>query len=108
MFVGLLCYSSFKIIKINSVNQFDDIKESITGYNRKLLFTFVQAQNSSLNNQIELITEEVEHMAYDKFEGGEDIDVIKRYLFNNKYNVIIPPSRQSKGLFQPRVNPAKK
>ena len=37
VFVVLLSYSAFQIVQVTSKNQFDDIKESITGYNKQLL-----------------------------------------------------------------------
>jgi signal transduction histidine kinase len=63
VFVVLLSYSAFQIVQVTSKNQFDDIKESITGYNKQLLLTFVKAQSLSLNKEVELITEEVQYIS---------------------------------------------
>lgn len=65
LFVALLTYSAIEIVQVSSRNQFQEIKESITGNNKKLLFTFVKAQSVSLDKEVELITEEVDHVAID-------------------------------------------
>ncbi|CAH7407838.1 Histidine kinase [Vibrio chagasii] len=65
LFVALLTYSAIEIVQVSSQNQFEEIKESITGNNKKLLLTFVKAQSVSLDKEVELITEEVDHVAID-------------------------------------------
>lgn len=65
IFVVLLTYSAIEIVQVSSQNQFEEIKESITGHNKKLLLTFVKSQSVSLDKEVELITEEVEHVATD-------------------------------------------
>lgn len=65
LFVALLTYSAIQIVQVSSQNQFEEIKESITGNNKKLLLTFVKAQSVSLDKEVELITEEVDHVAID-------------------------------------------
>ncbi len=65
LFVVLLTYSAIEIVQVSSQNQFEEIKESITGNNKKLLLTFVKAQSVSLDKEVELITEEVDHVAID-------------------------------------------
>ncbi|MCB5362129.1 hybrid sensor histidine kinase/response regulator [Vibrio splendidus] len=65
LFVVLLTYSAIQIVQVSSQNQFEEIKESITGNNKKLLLTFVKAQSVSLDKEVELITEEVDHLAID-------------------------------------------
>ncbi|WP_373953898.1 ATP-binding protein [Vibrio pomeroyi] len=65
LFVILLTYSAIEIVHVSSQNQFEEIKESITGNNKKLLLTFVKAQSVSLDKEIELIIEEVDHVALD-------------------------------------------
>ncbi|PMK35335.1 ATP-binding protein [Vibrio lentus] len=65
LFVVLLTYSAIQIVQVSSQNQFEEIKESITGNNKKLLLTFVKAQSVSLDKEVELITEEVDHVAID-------------------------------------------
>ncbi|MGR5358896.1 ATP-binding protein [Vibrio chagasii] len=65
LFVSLLTYSAIELVHVSSQSQFEDIKESITGSNKKLLLTFVKAQDVSLDKEIELIIQEVEHIAID-------------------------------------------
>lgn len=65
LFVALLTYFASEIVQGSSQNQFQEIKESITGNNKKLLFAFVEAQSAGLDKEVELITEEVEHVAAD-------------------------------------------
>ena len=65
LFVVLLTYSAIEIVQVSSQNQFEEIKESITGNNKKLLLTFVKAQSVSLDKEVELISEEVDHVAID-------------------------------------------
>lgn len=65
LFVMLLTYTAIGIIQISSQNEFEEIKESITGHNKKLLLSFVKAQNASLDKEVELITQEVESIAFD-------------------------------------------
>ncbi|MFA0307693.1 ATP-binding protein [Vibrio splendidus] len=65
LFVVLLTYSAIEIVQVSSQNQFEEIKESITGNNKKLLLTFVKAQSVTLDKEVELITDEVEHVAID-------------------------------------------
>ncbi|MEZ9481704.1 ATP-binding protein [Vibrio splendidus] len=64
IFVFLLTYSAVEIVQVSSKSQLSDIQESITGHNKKLLFTFVKAQNVSLDKEVELITEEINHIAF--------------------------------------------
>lgn len=64
MFVAVFSYSVSHLIKTTSDNQLSSIKENITGYNRKLLFSFVQAQNSNLDKEIDLITEQIEQINF--------------------------------------------
>ncbi|MCG9604092.1 ATP-binding protein [Vibrio chagasii] len=64
IFVFLLTYSAVEIVQISSKSQLSDIQENITGHNKKLLFTFVKAQNVSLDKEVELITEEINHIAF--------------------------------------------
>lgn len=65
LFVALLTSSAIEIVRLSSQSQFQDIKESITGNNKKLLLTFVKAQSVSLDKEVELITEEIKHIAVD-------------------------------------------
>ncbi|MFA0506648.1 ATP-binding protein [Vibrio sp. 10N.222.54.B12] len=65
LFVVLLTYSAIEIVQVSSQNQLEEIKESITGNNKKLLLTFVKAQSVSLDKEVELVTEEVGHVAID-------------------------------------------
>ncbi|MCY9863804.1 ATP-binding protein [Vibrio coralliirubri] len=65
LFVALLTYSAKEIVQVSSQNQFQKIKESIIGNNKKILFTFVKAQSVSLDKEVELITQEIEHIAID-------------------------------------------
>ncbi|MDN3628138.1 ATP-binding protein [Vibrio lentus] len=65
LFVALLTYFASEIVQGSSQNQFEKIKESITGNNKKLLFAFVKAQSAGLDKEVELITAEVEHVAVD-------------------------------------------
>ncbi|OED63772.1 hybrid sensor histidine kinase/response regulator [Vibrio tasmaniensis ZS-17] len=76
LFVVLLTYSAIEIVQVTSQNQFRDIKESITGQSKKLLFTFVKAQSVSLDKEVELITEEVNHVAFD-FSHDFTHDLVK-------------------------------
>ncbi|WP_186171982.1 hybrid sensor histidine kinase/response regulator [Vibrio chagasii] len=65
LFVVLLTYFASEIVQGSSQNQFEEIKDSITGNNQKLLLAFVKAQSSGLDKEVELITEEVDHVALD-------------------------------------------
>ncbi|RIH73508.1 hybrid sensor histidine kinase/response regulator [Vibrio splendidus] len=65
LFVALLTYFASEIVQGSSQNQFEEIKDSITGNNKKLLFAFVKAQSVGLDKEVELITEEVVHVAVD-------------------------------------------
>ena len=65
LFVALLTYFASEIVQGSSQNQFEEIKESITESNKKLLLTFVKAQSLSLDKEVELIAEEVDHVASD-------------------------------------------
>ncbi|WP_061019314.1 ATP-binding protein [Vibrio splendidus] len=65
LFVALLTYFASEIVQSSSQNQFEEIKDSITGNNKKLLFAFVKAQSVGLDKEVELITEEVVHVAVD-------------------------------------------
>lgn len=73
LFVALLTYFASEIVLGSSQNQFEAIKESITGNNKKLLFAFVKAQSVGLDKEVELIAEEVEHIAVDfAYDFGKD------------------------------------
>ncbi|NOH36277.1 ATP-binding protein [Vibrio chagasii] len=72
LFVALLTYFASEIVQGSSQNQFEEIKESITGSNKKLLFAFVKAQSVGLDKEVELITEEVEHVAVDFGNGSQN------------------------------------
>lgn len=72
LFVLLLTYSSIQIVKKSSLNQIDEIKESIISGNKKLLFTFVQSLNVSLDKEVELITSEVDSIAVEMAYNAND------------------------------------
>ena len=73
LFVAFLTYFASEIVLGSSQNQFEAIKESITGNNKKLLFAFVKAQSVGLDKEVELIAEEVEHIAVDfAYDFGKD------------------------------------
>lgn len=74
LFVSLLTYSAFKIVKVTTDNQFNDIKDSITGSNKKMLLAFVKAQSVSLDKEVELIMMEAHHIS----------DGFSRDYFNTK------------------------
>ncbi|NOH81000.1 response regulator [Vibrio sp. RE86] len=65
LFAAFLAYAAMNIVQRTSIGQFNEIKENIMGHNRDLLLTFVKAQSVSLNKEIELIVEDIEHMSGD-------------------------------------------
>lgn len=69
LFVISLTYSAIEIVHLTSQSQFNNITESIIDNNKKLLFTFLNAQSKSLDKEIEFITEEVVHLTT-KFDNG--------------------------------------
>ncbi|RYU54750.1 ATP-binding protein [Aliivibrio finisterrensis] len=64
LFVTLIMLMSLNVIKEHSESQFLSIKESIVSYNKKLLTTFIQSQNSNLSKEIKLINIEAKYLAY--------------------------------------------
>ncbi|WP_086774549.1 ATP-binding protein [Vibrio coralliirubri] len=89
VFVALLTYSSIRIVQDSSVGQFNQIKESITNYNKGLLQTFVRAQSLSLNKEVDLIREAVEHLAtdfmqIDRNQDDKDSKLIERLIYVNQ------------------------
>ncbi|OBS95505.1 hybrid sensor histidine kinase/response regulator [Vibrio tasmaniensis] len=61
IFVFLLIYSTVNFVKKTSHDQFQQIKENITGHNQKLLLTFVKSQSFGLDKEIELVIEHIKH-----------------------------------------------
>lgn len=64
IFVALLDYSAIKIVQVTSQNEFLNIKESIITHNKKLLLTLVKSQSVSLDKEVEIITEELNHVTF--------------------------------------------
>ncbi|MFS1467010.1 ATP-binding protein [Vibrio lentus] len=86
LFVTLLTYSAIELVRFSSQHEFEDIKSNITGHNRKLLLTFVKSQSVTLNKEVELLSEEVNHIAqkftYEFYNGAIEQKIDHRMLAN--------------------------
>lgn len=83
VFVTLLTYSSVRVVQDASIDQYNKIKESITSYNKGLLQTFVRAQSLSLNKEVDLINEGIEHVSKEFSSGYKEGSNSQRFFLIN-------------------------